>query len=302
MARLLEDLSVGLSTAEGKPIAALPEPRSDDSAELAAAAKATLTTAKKELKTALKLQRERLYEAMCTERVWSFEDWDTYLHRHPILGRYCAKVVWAAAEGEQVRAMFRPLGDGSLTDVSDNALNLPAGATIRIGHTCNTAEADGRKWLDHLAAYQVEPLFPQFGRPIMRVSPEQALETRISDREGHVLKAFKLRSRATKLGYGRGQAEDGGWFFTYRRHFTTLGLEAVVEFTGNGLPEEDRWVALRTLSFVRTSEGPARFQAPNECTLGEVPAVLLSECWNDLCSMAAEGPGFDHDWEKKVEP
>ena len=40
----------------------------------------------------------------------------------------------------------------------------------------------------------------------------------------------------------------------------------------------------------------------NQCALGQVPLVLLRECRNILKSMAAEGPGFDLDWEKKVEP
>ena len=35
--------------------------------------------------------------------------------------------------------------------------------------------------------------------------------------------------------------------------------------------------------------------------LSEVPSVLLSECWNDLRQIAAEGPGFDPDWEKKTQ-
>ena len=88
----------------------------------------------------------------------------------------------------------------------------------------------------------------------------------------------------------------------YRKHFTTLGLEAVIEFTGNGLPEENRTVALRSLYFSRAKDEATPFGPESECPLAEIPAVLLSECWNDLRSIAAEGTGFDQDWEKKVEP
>jgi hypothetical protein len=34
--------------------------------------------------------------------------------------------------------------------------------------------------------------------------------------------------------------------------------------------------------------------------LGDVPAVLLSECWNDTRSIAALGSGFEADWKKKT--
>lgn len=301
VARIAQDLSVTLANAEGKSISALPEARGEDSAELVAAAKKSLSNAKKELKTALKLQRERLYEAMCTQRAWSFEDWDTYLHRHPILGRYCRQLVWLASVGEERVVTFRPLGDGSMTSARDEPVTFPPAATVRIGHACNTPEDDARAWIEQLAAYELEPLFDQFGRAVCRLSRESLQRARIDDYQGHLLQAFKLRARATKLGYVRGASEDGGWFFAYRKHFTTLGFDAVVEFSGNSLPEENRTVALRSLYFTRGKDGSSPYGPENECALGEIPAVLLSECWNDVRTIAAEGTGFDPDWEKKVE-
>jgi hypothetical protein len=35
--------------------------------------------------------------------------------------------------------------------------------------------------------------------------------------------------------------------------------------------------------------------------LGSVPAVLLSECWNDVKTIAADGTGFDPKWEEKTD-
>jgi hypothetical protein len=72
---------------------------------------------------------------------------------------------------------------------------------------------------------------------------------------------------------------------------------AVVNFTGNPLPEENRLVALRDLTFQRAT--PDGRHA--ELTLGGVPAVLVSECWQDMRLLAAEGTGFDPEWEKKTE-
>ncbi len=302
VARIGGDFGITLSNAEGKSVAALPDARAEDSAELVAAAKKTLSNAKKELKTALKLQRERLYEAMCTQRTWRYEDWDTFLHRHPLVGRYCRQLVWLASRADEKLGTFRPMGDGSLTTARDEPMSIPADACVRIAHACDTEDDEARAWLEQLAAYELEPLFDQFGRTVYRPSDEALQQVRIEDYLGHVLQAFKLRARATKLGYVRGQAEDGGWFFVYRKHFTTLGLEAVIEFTGNGLPEENRTVALRSLYFSRGKDESNPFGPESECTLGEIPAVLLSECWNDLRSIAAEGTGFDPDWEKKVEP
>jgi hypothetical protein len=108
-----------------------------------------------------------------------------------------------------------------------------------------------------------------------------------------MLDAFKLRGAANKLGYMRGATEDGGWFYAYTKRFASLGVETVVGFSGNPLPEENRKVALTGLSFRRGGGA--------EVPLGEVPAGLLSECWNDMRLVAAEGSGFDPNWLSKIE-
>ena len=113
------------------------------------------------------------------------------------------------------------------------------------------------------------------------------------------MEAFALRARALKLGYERGAPEDGGWFSVYQKRFPTLGLQATLEFTGNPLPEQNRTVALLSLSFASRQSGEA--WAQTGLPLSKVPAVLLSECYNDLRLIAADGSGFDPDWKKKSE-
>lgn len=305
-ARLGEEFAVGLFNADGRAITALPEPNAADDPERAKASKAALSAARKELKAAVRGQTERLYEAMCVGRAWRFADWDVYLNRHPIVGRLGQRLVWAVfAEGKLART-FRPLADRTLTDPADDAVELPADAEIRLAHGTFLSAADAAAWRTHLADYAVESLFAQFGEAAYTLPADAREQTESTDFRGHLVEAFRLRGRATKLGYVRGQTEDGGWFYSYRKNFAALGLEAVVEFTGNGLPEENRTVALRGLSFARGADPAVRhdFGGGNGggVPLGEVPPVLLSECWSDLRRIAAEGPGFDPDWEKKTGP
>ena len=84
---------------------------------------------------------------------------------------------------------------------------------------------------------------------------EKRNATSIGDFQGYMVEAFKLRSLATKFGYTRGQAQDGGWFYDYAKTFSGLGLKVELSFSGNGLPEENRSVALTDLSFQRGTRG-----------------------------------------------
>lgn len=299
VARLLPDLTVELRDAEGKPVKTLPAPRRSDDPELAKDAKKRLTAAKKDVKTVADLQQRRLYEALCTERAWSADDWQRYLCAHPVVGPAVRRLVWVAtdgAEGETV--VFRPLDDGSLTDADDEPVTLAAGARVRLAHDSLLTAAQVEAWTSHLADYEVTPLFQQLGRGLHAVGEHDRARRTLDDFEGHLLGSYALRGRATRLGYTRGAAGDGGWFVSYVKRFPTLGIVAEIEFTGSPLPEEDRTVALRSLTFSRERPGVPGAQ---QLTLGDVPAVLVSECWHDVRQMAAQGTGFDPEWQKKTE-
>jgi hypothetical protein len=134
---LNDDLEPVIAGEGGKPLKGLPAPGKADDAEKAKEAKKAFADAKKQVKEVVKRQTERLYEALCTQRVWRFEDWRRYLADHPIVGRLCVRLVWAADEpgdGGARPAVFRPLDDRSLTTETDDAVTLPADAVVRLAH------------------------------------------------------------------------------------------------------------------------------------------------------------------------
>jgi hypothetical protein len=297
-ARLTADFAVELYTAEGRKISNLPDARKDEDESSVKELKKQFSAAKKELKGVLQLQRDRLYEGLCTQRRWRAEDWTLYLNRHPVVRRYCQRLVWVALREDQAIGVFRPLDDGTLTDVEDNAFELPLDAQVALAHDSNLTPPVAAAWARHLQDYKVEPLFQQFGKDAYRLPAQMREASQLEEFKGYVLDAFTLRNRIGKLGYTRGAAEDGGWFYRYEKRFPTLGLTVNIEFTGNGLPEENRKVALVALWFAR-SEAPGSYGV-GKLPLGEIPGVLLSECWNDMRLLAAEG-AFDADWEKKIQ-
>jgi hypothetical protein len=90
-----------MGNAATKLIAKLTDARKDEDETKVKAAKKLFSDAKKGLKQLLALQRDRLYEAMCTQREWTYRDWDSFLNRHPIISRYCQSLVWVVCTGAQ---------------------------------------------------------------------------------------------------------------------------------------------------------------------------------------------------------
>lgn len=279
------------------PLKALPDARKDDDPAVVKETKAAFSRVKKEVKAVVTLQTGRLYEAMCTGRVWSAEEWSLYLLAHPILGHLCRRLVWQLDGTDRA---FRPLDDGTFTDDDDRPVTLPADARVRLAHRATLSEPAAARWAGHLVDYEVAPLFDQLGKPLFTLPARLRDDTVLTDFEGYLVNAFKMRSRVAAQGYARVQG-DGMWFNTYAKRFMGLGLSAVIEFSGNILPEENCTVALLSLSMGRMERRPGDNDVLLPVRLGEVPPVLLSECWNDLRLIAADGTGFDKEWEKKVE-
>lgn len=294
-----EEMKLVLENPDGKPVASLPSPSDPEEAAEAKDAKKLLSSAKKELKQTAELQVGRLYEAMCAARIWPREDFDAFLLTQPIVGRLLQRLVLAGYDEQgKLVASFRALDDGTFTDANDDTVDIAALAGIAIAHRVSLGDAAAKAWKTHLEDYEVKPLFEQLDRPVLSDGKPDA--TVIDDRRGWMIDNLTLRSAAEGLGYIRGPVEDGAGFYTYEKSFADCGFAAVIEFTGSYIGENDRVAkALQDMRFARILPG-GRVVYGGETTLSKVPAVLLSETWNDLRAIADKGTGFDAEWEKKA--
>lgn len=290
--------TVIILNAEGREVKALPGPRVEEERPVVEAARKQLANARKEVKQVLTAQVERLQEAMCLQRRWTRGDWENFVAGHPIVGRLAARLIWQGMDADgQPAGTFRPMGDGSYTDYADRNVDIAGFTEIRLAHSSLLHGEAVAAWRVHLADYAVEAPFDQLGRDLPRFAEGQGKDRSITDREGWMIESFKLRGIAAKLGYQRGQAQDGGWFVTYERTYREAGLLVEIEFTGSPLPEVNRPTALQSLSFRKLNGGAG---GGGQVALADVPPVLLAECWRDLHDIADKGTGFDPEWQKKA--
>lgn len=290
-----------LRNPDGKVVKTLPEPRQNDDETLIKEAKSQLSTHKKELKQVIELQTARLFEAMCAGRAWPQAEWREYLQRHPVAGRLIQRLVWLEVDAAgAVRTSLRPTEDGSLIDIHDDEVELAPDSLLRLAHASLVDADTATAWVRHFKDYKLTPLFPQMARqsPTLALKDDAGREVAdIRDRLGWVSDTFTLRGAFAKLGYQRAQAEDGGFFYQYTKDFSSVGVQVVMEFSGNTLPEENVPAALKTLSFENTT---ARNWNDRALPLAKVPPVLLAEAYADYLCVAQACAGFDAGWEKKM--
>ena len=314
-ARLVEDekltLKLQLLNPQGKPVSSLPTIKPDpdappaaegeeDEATQAKAAKKLLSDARKELKQTVENQKARLFEAMCTERRWTRDDFESFVLAHPIMNRLAQHLVFEGRDAKgEILCLFRPMDDGTLTDVEDGAVQLDTVNQVSIAHRMTAGEDAASAWSEHFRDYEIAPLFDQFSR---NVEIADGKATEIKDREGWLISLSALRSTADKLGWRRGSVEDGGVFSTYERHFPGAKLAAVVSFAGDPVGDAialTSLTALENLNFVRM-RGNEALAYSKPVPLNSLPKVMLAEAIGDYHAMAAAGIGYDPEWQKKT--
>jgi len=203
---------------------------------------------------------------------------------HPVMSHLVSTLVWQAHDG-QSHKLFRP-SDGELVDIDDDAYTLADEASVSLAHVATVTPDEANLWRAHLSDYQVDPLFNQFDSATPPVSGES---TEIDDHKGWLSDTFAIRGRATKRGFQRGAAEDGGCFFEYYKSLPGAGLRVIIEFTGSYMPEEQMAAAITDLAFEKDGR---------RLLLRDVPKILLAESYADYVFVAEAGIS-DKDWKSK---
>jgi hypothetical protein len=292
--RLDDDAAVQVLNPEGKAVKALPAPSGDETEQAKGkAARSALTAIRKEVKQTADQVSHRLFGALCQDRMWPWDLWGDVLNAHPIAGRLCRRLVWVGmdAAGHPVAA-FRPLADGTLTDVEDREVDPQGFSGVRLAHPGVLSAEQVAAWSYHLRDYDVTPLFDQFP-PVVALSEADRAATALQDRRGWLIDTFTLRAQAKRRGYERGPIGDGGGFETYVKRFPGAGLVADLTFSGSQVPEEKQTCALLGLTVRRAADdGHGR-----PLRLGEVPPTLLATLRVDFIAIGDAGLGFADDYE-----
>ena len=182
--------------------------------------------------------------------------------------------------------LFRPTPDGELIDAADETVTL-ANDEVSLAHAATMTPAEVEAWRTHLRDYGIDPVFDQLDAAMPVFNPQAEA---INDHEGWLSDTFAIRGRATKRGYTRSAAEDGGWFGEYEKPLHSANTRVVIELTGSIVPEELAAAAVKELWFERVDGRRVR--------LGEVPPVLLAQAYADYVFVASAG-AYDPRWQDK---
>ncbi|MFF3947386.1 WGR and DUF4132 domain-containing protein [Streptomyces sp. NPDC001902] len=280
-----EQLRPFVLDAEGRRRKDLPAPGVKDDQELAPAERKRFAALKKDVRTIASDQIRRLEAAMVTQRTWTAAEFRELFVQHPLVWHLVRRLVWLADAAGAATA-FRVAEDRSFADVDDDEFTLAAEATVRLAHPLHLGDTVP-EWSELFADYEILQPFPQLGRPVLRLTPQEETANRLHRFEGCKVPVGRLLG-LTKRGWERGEPQDAGverWFskrLAEGCHLVIALDEGIAVGVVDMFPDqtfETVWLDTEPCDHWPSREYPLRF--------GDLDPIAASELLADLEGVTA---------------
>lgn len=279
--------------AKNKLRASLPKPNKKDDEILATQAQADWKLLKKQIREVAKVQAKRLEDAMTAQRRWTLADFQQFYIGHPLMIHIIRLLLWGGydAEGELVGA-FRISEDREFVDLDDEPITTESMASIGVLHAMELEESDQQEWGEVLSDYEIIPPFPQLGRRIGYLEPDEVDQKEITRFAEQKVEPVIMVNILEKSGWVRGAAQDGGVYFSHAKFYETANVTAIVRYEGIPMGYWD-WDAqgIDSCFFVegeKRPEGYREYKDEQMLRLGDVSPVVMSETLRTLHAIASK--------------
>ncbi len=312
-------LEVEVFDESGKKLKNIPAPGVRDDAEKAAAAYAEFKEMKKQMKTTVSSQKQRLEMALSTERLWTVSAWRELFVRNPIMHQFAIGLIWGIYEEHRLVQSFRYMEDGSFNTEDEEEYTLPEAQSeslpgpeqSRIGlvHPLELSEESLETWKQQLQDYEIIQPIEQLNRAVYHLTQEEQEAKSLERFGGMVINDLSLGGKLTTLGWYRGSVQDAGGFYTYYREDASLGLGAELHFSGSFVGSGSMGGEEVTVYDVRFYKAGAiergsycydEVEGEKQIPLKDIPSRYFSEIVWQLTKATASSQERDEGWKAEM--
>jgi len=248
---------------------------------------------KKTLRDTLKMQGDRLEQAMLLGRRWSMPEFQQLFLAHPLMRHLARLLLWAEYDSDdQLLQSFRVAEDLTFFDAADEPSKSAVSQNVGIVHPLFLSESERSQWGQICSDYSLVAPFPQIDRGIYRLDEQEWKSRKLSRHRGARVHPMSLLSKLTRLGWEN--SGMSGTVLEHRRYFPREKVTAVLP-NSDGVPLGCVWEEPQVLDdcfFVASEEelnpwGVETVNPKAAMRLGDLPPLAVSETLRDLALLTA---------------
>ena len=223
----------------GKKLKNVPAPGKKDDPELAKAAHESFKLMKKQMKTVITNQKQRLEMALSSERQWSVEKWKELFVKNPVMHQFAISLIWGVYNQDGLVETFRYMEDGSFNTKDEDEFEFPTDGSIGLVHPIELDSETKEQWKEQLSDYEVTQAIDQLERTVYEITEEEKEKTVLTKFAGKFMKAISLSGKLQDLGWYRGSIQDAGGYDTFYKEDAHMAVELHFSGTFIGCDFED---------------------------------------------------------------
>ncbi|APO46148.1 hypothetical protein BS614_20365 [Paenibacillus xylanexedens] len=274
---------VVLNEETGKSVKSLPAPAQKDDPELAAQSKSRFTQLKKDLKSMVNIQAQRLEESLSKQRLWSADEWKALFVQNVIMQKFAVGLIWGTYEDGALISTFRYMEDGTFNSVDEDEVDLPSDAQVGLIHPLELDQATLEGWTTQLEDYEIKQPFEQLNREIHQPEDEDKTKNEYDHLPESDFSPTAFPKALEKYGWIKGPAQDGGWYHEFYKEYGDLVAE--LQFSGTSITYYEGLddITLESLHFFKPNNKQYYYYGDNKpIALGNVPGRVFSETIYDI--------------------
>lgn len=247
-----------------KKVKTMPKVGVNDDKEIAEKSYNDFKVMKKQIKTVVENQKQRLEYVLMCDRKWTCENWTNLFVKNPVMHCFAIGLIWGIYRNNELIESFRYMDDGSFTNIDEDDFEIPENAEIGLVHPIELTTDQRASWIEQLSDYEITQPFNQLGRQCFRPTDNELNSDEVTRFEDKSVGNYTLRGKLTKQGWETGTPLDAGWFMEFVRNDILKcvknpdgsavyeGYHTEIEFSGMGIDYMDAEnVTLGKLTFKR---------------------------------------------------
>ena len=302
--KISPDLDIEVKDQTGKKIKTLPAVGKNDDEAKATKALEEFKELKKQMKTVVKNQAQRLDLAMSLNRRWTVENWKKLFVQNPVMHQFAMSLIWGHYVKNELIGIFRYMEDGTFNTVDEEEYELSEEGLIGLIHPIELEKETISAWKEQLSDYEIKQSIEQLDRPVFTMTEEEKGMKCIERFGGKMLNGLSLAGKLTGLGWSKGTPEDGGVYWLFYRKDTDAGLGVELYFSGSYIGDENDEVTVYdarcfTLADMSDFGYYDRSRESKSLPLSRIPERYFSEVIYQLTKATASSEETDENWRKK---
>lgn len=260
----------------------LPKIGVNDDPVLTEKATADFKEMKKQMKTVIDAQKQRLEYVLMLDRKWTAEAWKALFVKNPLMHCFAIGLIWGIYENGSLKTAFRYLDDGSFTNSDDDEIELSDVMQIGLVHPLELTEHEKEAWLEQLDDYEIIQPFDQLRRKVYKVAESDKNKTACEIFKNTEITNTTLVNRMTKAGWYKGQAQDAGFFYEFIRN----------DISGKGKDPDGKLVNIGMTAELKFSGTYIGYYEIEDVTVEELYFRLPDAAYNDNMKLGDVNPRY----------